>query len=407
MGYIRKLILVLITLLAVSCGNHSKEGGSQKSSIAKYVNFIDEYDKPSAKEYVINLFEKYDFVMLCERDHRDISQYDLFIEIISDPYFKENVGHVFLEIGVNNFQGRINDFILSEGLSEEEKYQQLRDIQRNIYYFPLWEKYNYSYFLAAIYDVNQNLRMDQKIRVYPSGLSMDWTTTKNFDDIKRNYRFRPLKDSLMAFNIINDIDSLEKKENGEEIKALMILNFHHAFNDSFSLEPSCGNFLFKTYPGRVANVLINNVKTLEEANVGIDIPLQNGKWDAAFDIAGNPNIGFNFENSPFGKDSFDFYPYEPHNYTYSDIFTGFIFYKPISEFQLAIGFPGLLEGGFKREYERRSHLFSMWRSDDSTLQIREMSDALNSLKYYPPDDLDTIQYLIDDWKGNYLSIENE
>jgi len=36
-------------------------------------------------------------------------------------------------------------------------------------------------------------------------------------------------------------------------------------------------------------------------------PLQHGKWDRAFEIEGNPNIGFDFKNSPFGEDPFDAY----------------------------------------------------------------------------------------------------
>ena len=56
----------------------------------------------SAKEYILSLFEKYDIVILCERDHREITQYDLILDVISDERFRAEVGNVYTEIG--NFQ---------------------------------------------------------------------------------------------------------------------------------------------------------------------------------------------------------------------------------------------------------------------------------------------------------------
>jgi len=397
----KMLLLLPLLPMLFGCENEPKRDTAEVKEVAEYINFID-HDHLSSKDYILSLFEKYDFVILCERDHRDITQYDLFYDIVSDPYFVENVGHVFLEIGVHNSQNRVQDFVLADGLSADERYQKLRDIQRYASYFPLWEKYNYSYFIEKIYELNQQLDSSQRISLYPSGLYMDWPSTKTFDDIKNNYQYATLKDSLMAINIMNDIDSLQVVSTGNNVKALMILNFHHAFNQKFLLEPSAGNFLFKAFPGKIANVLINNVKTLEDANRGVDIPLQDGKWDAAFKVKGNPEIGFNFANTPFGTDAFDFYPYEEHGYTYEDIFTGFVFYKPISDFELAIGFPGLLEEGFKEEYERRLQLFFQWRNNDSTIERQDAGDFLNSLHHYPADDLDTIQFLINKWEKGYL-----
>ena len=45
-------------------------------------------------------------------------------------------------------------------------------------------------------------------------------------------------------------------------------------------------------------------------------------------------VGFDFKNSLFGEDHFDKFPhfFKPYPYTYSDIFTGFVFYKPEEEF---------------------------------------------------------------------------
>ena len=53
----------------------------------------------SPKEYIFKQFEKSDIVVLGERDHRDTVQYDLIHDILADPRFAEQVGHVYTEIG--------------------------------------------------------------------------------------------------------------------------------------------------------------------------------------------------------------------------------------------------------------------------------------------------------------------
>lgn len=401
----KALILILVVTFTLSCKNQSKETNTEQVEIAEYVDFIKEHKNKSAKEYILSLFENHDFVIICERDHRDISQYDLYKDIISDPYFINNVGNVFMEIGVKNSQDRINNFIFSENLDSLTKYKKLREIHRNASYYPVWEKYNYSYFMESIYELNQKQDTRNKIKIFPSDIHMDWNEIRNYVDMVENYSRKEIRDSLIAENIINDITALEK-EKGGKIKALLILNYHHAFNNQFTLEPSSGNFLFKAYNGRIANVLMNYTTELVESDNGTEVPFQDGKWDAAFLVNGNPSIGFDFKNSPFGKDSFDFYPYEPHNYTYSDIFTGFAFYKPISEFNLVLGFPGYLEDGFNEEARRRIELLAQWRSKDSTININKLSqreyDRLNKLNYIQVEDLDTIQHIINNKKDEYL-----
>ena len=70
---------------------------SQKSALKPYIDFL-QCQNTSAVDYVFELFEKYDIIILGERDHRDMSQYQFVSEIISDRRFIQNVGHIFTEI---------------------------------------------------------------------------------------------------------------------------------------------------------------------------------------------------------------------------------------------------------------------------------------------------------------------
>ncbi|MFS4467541.1 hypothetical protein [Maribacter sp. 2210JD10-5] len=381
----------------ISCKKKKSETSS--SPLDPYISFVQKQET-SAKDYVLQQFDTYDFVVLAERDHRDITQYELIVKVIADSIFKSKVKHIFLEIGTKRLQKRMNAFLSQEGLSDSEIDKEIKYIQRNAWYFPVWEKHNYAYFFRELYKINQTLKPTEKIKVYPSGLTMNWNTTKTFSDMKNAHKYRAVKDSIMALNIMHDIDSLTVHEPGKKQKALLILNYHHAFNDNFTSENACTNYLFKKYGDRITNIFIHAKSFVvsheleDSANEGKEVPIQNGKWDAAFELEGNPNIGFDFADSPFGNDYFDYYPYRASDYRYADIFKGYVFYKPISEFKLVLGYDGLLEDGFKEEYGRRLELFKQYRKNDSTFKLGSVSNSLNSVKEYPIEDLDTIQYLI-------------
>ena len=87
----------------------------------------------SAKEYILSLFEKYDIVILCERDHREITQYDLILDVISDKRFRSEVGNIYTEIG--NFQRNdiLNEFLCNDALSDRAARREALEIQRDSY----------------------------------------------------------------------------------------------------------------------------------------------------------------------------------------------------------------------------------------------------------------------------------
>ena len=79
-----------------------------KSEILPYANFL-EKQNTSAKDYILDLFKKYDIVILCERQHSETTQYDLIYNVVSSPYFQKNVGNIFTEVGsYSNRQNTLN-----------------------------------------------------------------------------------------------------------------------------------------------------------------------------------------------------------------------------------------------------------------------------------------------------------
>jgi hypothetical protein len=164
----------------------------------------------------------------------------------------------------------------------------------------------------------------------------------------------------MAEQILAKFEAIQNSSDPRK-KALVIMNYRHAFphievtrGSRTKRFQNTAGFLMEARPDNVANVMLNSIRILPgstDSKVSMSA-IQNGKWDAAFAALGNPDVGFDFDSSPFGEDAFDYFPIPTGN-KYKDVFTGFVFYKPLQEHKCAMGIPGLFDGGFAIEMQRR------------------------------------------------------
>ena len=354
------------------------------SELTKYVDFL-EKQNVSAKDYVLGLFKKYDIVILCERNHNETTQYELITDIAKDKYFKKKVGNICMEIGVSNLEPEINKFLTTDNLSTKEIIDKSTFFQRNVPFYALWEANSYQKFLISIYNLNNNSKY--KILLHPSDIDFKWSEIKDGNDYK-NYLVTKKniikRDSILASHMINYYEAINKKHK----KTLIIINYRHAFKENMpyskGIQDNAANYIFKKYGNRVANVMINSI------NNSTNELLQNGNWDASFYISKLNNIGFNFENSPFGNDNFDYWNFK-NNFNYKDIFTGFVFYKPIEEHKSVSNIPNFITDDFQKEFFRRweitGTLFPNFKKIDLTntelvKKIIEDFNTVKETKYY-------------------------
>ena len=203
-------------------------------------------------------------------------------------------------------------------------------------------------FLVELNQLNSKLPDSLKIRNY-------FTDIIDYDYFPATYKSRTpnldKRDSLMAQVII---DWYNKSINdGEKHKCLVITNFRHAFgypqgmslkNKPQYLNLTSGNqgqFLFESLSGKVANVL----QLMPNANRKIFFmpfvePIQQGKWNKAFENAVNKTAGFNLLNTPFGDDEMDLYPLRgaSTNHKFQEYYTGLVFVNKYSDIE-EIGYP--------------------------------------------------------------------
>ena len=340
----KKIIIILILILSNSIF-------SQNPQIKPYIDFLEKAEKKLAKDYILQKFENHDIVILCERDHSEITQYELVKEILSDNYFKENVKNIFTEVGVINLQPEITEFLKTRGLDSLYVEKKLTEFQRNSTFYPFWERYNYHYFLRMIYDINKN--SENQISYYPSDSEFDWKKVKTVKDYTREYEIEiEPRDSLIAYNIINKYEKLKKNS-----KALIILNFRHAFkihtiNPDDEIVENAGKYLSDYFGNKAVSILSNRPVFFRKEKDWAYKLIQEGKWDAAFKYLKIEDIGFDFTNSIFGNDVFDLQQVK-NELKYQDVFDGFVFYETIEKHNLIDYYNGLISKGFEKEIFRR------------------------------------------------------
>lgn len=270
--------------LFVLCALCSHVNAQSKKEIEPYIAFLESMEKISAKDYVISMFKDNDIVILCERNHQDITQYDLFLEIIQDPYFIENVGVIFTEVGSQILNPDLNRFLQNRSLSEKKIEEEALNFQRQCM-FSVWEKSNFSYFIKGIHNINKKLADNKKVKMFPTDviyIEGEPTEEKVLDMIMTRMIKR---DELMGAYIIEKFNQM--KNSNPSQKALIVMNYRHAYKRAIpKSSDNTGIYLAKEYPGKVANILINTY------NIFQNMPLQQGKWDAAFKATSIENTGF-------------------------------------------------------------------------------------------------------------------
>jgi len=362
----KKLLVLTILIL-------SSPAFSQNSKIKPYLDYLKKNEKKSAKDYILEQFQDHDIVILCERHHSDLSQYVLIKEILSDEYFKNNVKNLFTEIGIINLNPEINNFLQTKGLDSIYVEKKLIEFQFNASFWSLWENYNYHYLLRTIYDLNNN--SDNQISYYPSDVEFDWSQVKNIEDYVREQDFEiEPRDSLMAYNIINKYKELKSQGN---TKALVIMNYRHAFKihtvSNGIINKNTAKYLFDFFGNRATNILINPTIFIKKDKDYVYSLIQNGKWDASFKYLNIKNVGFDFNNTVFGKDNLDMWE-NNSQYKYEDAFDSFVFYKPVEEHNLVPGFDGLIPKDSEEEFFRRFEINLRYNENTSLLKKLENID---------------------------------
>ena len=138
-------VIAVIAFILGWLGQVNAEGPFH-SDLKPYVTFL---QRPSTypTDYLMWLFENNDLVILCERSHTEVSQYEIVMELISSPGFAGTVGHIFTEVGTASNRKRFNAYLTDKSLTGMAAEQELLEIYRDLTWIPLWEKTKFDDYL--------------------------------------------------------------------------------------------------------------------------------------------------------------------------------------------------------------------------------------------------------------------
>lgn len=358
----------------------------------RYAEFIKSHSE-NPVDYVFDLFKQKDIVVISERNHPECTQYELIGKIISDERFKDEVGNLFTECGSVSFQDTINTYLHATFNSEDSLNYATAILQRNSSaIWPLWTNTNLFDLFKTVNKLNRSLSDSAKINWYFTDLAVDWQTSSK-QKFQASFS-NPLRDSLMAAQIITPYQNIISKQRRH--KALVIMNTRHGYGlvkenlGKFSQEyKGTAAYLMQYLPGKIANVMIN---TVSSKYLSMSVPVQNGKWETAFLQAGNPSAGFDFNGSPLGDDNFDAHLWNARGIKYKDMFTGFIFYKPLEEHFSSWGFP--------KEYDNFEDTILKRASYVDEAHVAVFKEEIKSYKENPGNPVYTT-------KTDYFSVYNK
>jgi hypothetical protein len=393
-------VFIAITILSLESFKPANNASRPIEVIKPYIEFL-KTQHSTAEDYIISLFDKNDVVILCERLHPELTQYDLVLNVCRNPKFIKNVGNVFIEVCTRSQEKSIYQLLHDTEINKSKTKQQILSICKNSSVHPLWTNYNFPYFLNGLDGINKKLDSDKKINLYPSDLPLDWFAmdSTRYSKLEKSFDNR---DKTIADYIISKFDSIRNSK-GARKKALIIMNYRHAFGNNFSnpnnVKPNnVGRFLFDKYNGKIANVLINTY-AMTNAKSDNDVSMttiQDGKWDASFKKLNIEDKGFDFNNSPFGNDYFDLWPFTKHNFKYADVFNGFVFYKPLDKNKLVDGIPDIIDSSFCKELNRRYQLVKKVTGRDYHVS-ETLIWSWNKILVKNPLYTDSIKFKINKW----------
>ncbi len=363
------MVMLLWSCLSISA---QKRISGFKPEIEPYINFIKEiHAEPMS--YLLDKFKTHDVVVFGERDHRDITQYYFIEKLINTEEFYKQVSVIYTEVGSSNFNDTLNKILQNHSLKKAEVEKKLIEIYREISYQVFWEKYNFFYLWKTIYKFNQS-HPDYPISIKMTSHPFDWSeiTDTAICRAKTNEVEKYYDESMAEYFL----KSFEENKDSIRNKAFVIMNYPHSLRKWSSQngeteEDFFGSYISKKYADRVCFVIVNpyTINTFQ--------PVANGKWDAAFKYCEYKNIGFDFQNSPFGKDTFDVW-YENGILNYEELYDGIIFINPTSDCESVVGIPGFIDKKFAKEYLRRIKLRSyVYRGKEYKTKIKWEKEYCN------------------------------
>ena len=263
-----------------------------------------------------------------------------------DPAFAQTVGTIYLELP-SNHQESIDRFLMQDTCERGRVIRMLRD------FFELgWPCQPTLEFFVAVWEVNQNLPPEQKLRIRLVDMPRPWEKIQKRQDWRA---YNVDRDAFMAKNILDDLGTAEDERNG-----FFIVGMQHAMEKLYvdddepcpsagwHLKQKLGEQLFTVF--QHAPVMTNEGQTSGRLALGL--------IDSAFARLSDRPIAFPLTEGPFGKLPFDGMPDAKVFGTFADGYDAYVYLVPLEKEIFSPLIEGFYTQEFTPEIDRRWRLMN-------------------------------------------------
>lgn len=317
--------------------------------VAPFLAYISEV-KLSPEMFLLEMLKTNKVVINGEYHRRKVS-WDMLKRLISLPDFSDAVGCIFMELP-SWHQSTMDNFMRNDTINTNLIIEIFQDEQLNGW----WDRGEFE-FLCQLWEINQSLSDDKKIKVILADYQVPYSKITNRQDAKE------LEDrnTHMANIVVDTIQNSNDKRGN-----LFLVGCAHAYksNQSGIASAAFGQEAELTAGAQIANALgDHNVFTVfqhvmpGDNHGGNKSPIRGGIFDKAFELNGNKPIGFKLANSVFGAEPFDgIYEikYKTATGSFEDNFDGYLFLAPLSNEPKAVPLTEIFTDEFVAEMKRRA-----------------------------------------------------
>jgi hypothetical protein len=308
-----------------------------------YVEFLTQQGcEPHA--FVIEALQQYPLVVMGEVHNRP-AYWAFNSELVRDPAFARAVGTIYLELP-SNHQQNIEAFLSRDTCQEDLVIQMLRD------FFELgWPCKPTLEFFVAVWEVNQKLPGDQRLRVRLVDMQRPWEKIQKRQDWRA---YDVDRDQFMAENVLADSRTCPDKRHG-----FFVVGMGHAREElrcadqttpcrstGWYLKQALGEQLFTIF--QHAPVMTNRGVTSGRLALGL--------IDSAFARLNDRPMAFTLRKGPFGKLPFDGMPDDDAYGTFGDGYDAYLYLIPLEDEIMSPLIEGFYSEEFMPEIDRRYRL---------------------------------------------------
>jgi hypothetical protein len=306
-----------------------------------FVDFLKEQGR-EPKALLLEALAGHRIVIIGEVHHRPL-YWAFNADLVKDPGFPRHVGTIYLELPSND-QDKIDRFLAAQECDTLPVIETLRDML-----WMGWPDRAMLDFFVAVWQVNQDLASDQRLRIRLVDMARPWDKIQTREDWRK---YDCDRDQFMAENILQDV----RQSPAGARHGLFIVGVGHTglglTHFQGRPEKTAGWYLVQDLGRDKVFAVFPHRCVL--ANMGrVDGRLALGLFDSAFAEVQDKPVAFTLREGPFGQQPYDSDPDAVFFCQYKDGFDAYLYLGPLETEVFSPLIEGFYTDAFVQELERR------------------------------------------------------